>query len=196
MYVNFKILKSAGLNTQHLLMLQMCKQSKFEDLSEEIKNIETEFKGTLDSLIESDYISFIKGDKKDSTYQKVRTTKKGNQLLENIETPEISEDDLIMFDWLCGVYTSEDKMIGNKKKTKSHIANFRVQSGIERNELANLLTMFINDEENMMYNQKLENMLWKSTNVYATKFELDESRLWQYYLKHKEVIDLQFKSIA
>ena len=172
----------------------MCKQSKFEDISSEIEEIETECKGTLEWLIQNDYIEFIKGGKKDSIYCKVRATKKGSQLLENIETPEITDDDLKLFDWLCDVYKSEEKMIGNKKKTKMYIAQFRVQSGIERNELANLLEVFIHDEENMKYNHILENSLYKSVNVYNTKFELDQSRVWQYYNKHKEAIDNKFKT--
>ena len=87
-----------------------------------------------------------------------------------------------------------EKDIGNKKKTKMYIAEFRVHSGIEKNELAHLMSQFLNDEANMLYNNKLEFALFKSSNLYQTKFNLDESRLWQYYSRNKEIIDKDYIS--
>lgn len=189
MYINFDILRKQKLNVEHFMILQMCKQNKSEDLSAELMKYSTE----LNWLMGEGYLTTIKGKKTDSIFKKVRLSKKGTDALNNINTPAVTEDDLTLFDWLCRVYTTEDKLIGNKRKTKMYIAEFRANSGIQRNELAHLLEVFLEDEENMMFNNKLEYAFFKPDNVYQSKFDLDQSRLWQYYLRNREEIDAKYK---
>lgn len=190
MYINFKILEANEMNFDDLLILQLAKQNKNEDLSELLNKFEPH---GIDPLLEKGYLTQIKGKKGFSRTQKLRISKEGSAVLDNIETPEILPEDIILFDWISSVYTNMGKTIGNKKKTKMYIAEFRVQSGIEKNELAHLMQQFLQDDENMNYNHILENSLFKAANAYQTKFNLDESRLWQYYQKNKESIDLHYK---
>ena len=190
MYINFKILETEGRDFNDLLVLQLAKQNKNEDLSALLDKFEPH---GIEPLIEKGYLTQIKGKKGFSRTQKLRISKKGSAVLDNIETPEILPEDIVLFDWISNVYINMGKTVGNKKKTKMYIAEFRVQSGIEKNELAHLMQQFLQDDENMAYNNKLEYALFRPANTYQTKFNLDESRLWQYYQKNKESIDLHYE---
>lgn len=190
MYINFKILKKRELELEDFLLLQAAKQSKFEDLS---VTIDIFSKERVDKLLDKGFLSKIKGLAKDPDSKKIRTTKKGNDLLDDLETPEIEEEDIVMFDWICDVYITMGKEIGNKKKTKTYIALFRTHSGIEKNHLATLLEKFVKDDFNMAYNFRLEYAFFKPSNVYQSRFELDQSRLYQYYLNNKLYFDKLFE---
>lgn len=190
MYINFKMLESRDLDFIDLVILQAARQNKFEDLSgviDKFPNLR------LDSLLNKSLITKIKGKPKDSASKKIRTTNKGNDILDTIETPEVEEQDLIMFDWISDVYLNMGKEIGNKKKTKLYIALFRVHSGIEKNHLATLLEKFVKDDHNMEYNFKLEFAFFKPATVYQVRFELEQSRLYQYYLNNKSYFEQLFQ---
>lgn len=191
MYINLKFLESKDLTFERLMLLQLVKQQKFEDCSEYL----IDQKKNLRSLTEAGLITSIKGRKKDSAESKLRPTKEGEELLANVEIPEIIEDDLVLFEWVKGIYLSRDKKLGNQKKTKLYIALFRVHSGIDRNKLATLLSVFLEDDQNMEYNLVLEYALFKPQNAYATKFSLEQSRLYQYYLTHQIFFDETFKTL-
>jgi hypothetical protein len=178
MYINFKLLNKKGLEILDLVLLQLAKQNKSEDLSNEISLYS---KNRMETLVEKGYLTFIKGNKSDNEYQRLRITKSGNSFLEDLETPEVLEEDLLLFDWISNVYISRGKEIGNKKKTKMYIAI--------------LLDEFVKDDNNMEYNNRLEYAFFKASNVFQTKFELDQSRLYTYYLKRKQYFDSVFSKV-
>lgn len=185
MYINFEMLSSRGLTINNLVLLQMCKQNKFEDLSTYIENIF----GDLDFqfLEERELIEYVKPKKKDNTkYQLARISKKGNELLSDLETPEITEEDLTVWAWLADAYKKAGKQIGNIKKGKLWLAEFRVQSGITRNHLVKLCNEFLYDEKCQEYSFRLDYVFFRPTNVFTTRFDLNESKLWQYYLSREE----------
>lgn len=182
MYINFKLLPSLGLTWEHVVVMQMCKQAKFENLSIELSG----FQDIIKQLEQLEYVDEISGKKGQDPLEKKRLTKKGKKVLENIETPEVTQDDLVLFDWLERLYKDLGKEVGNKRRTKLYLALFRIESGIQKNELATLLDEFTRDGDNMNYNHKLEYAFFKPSNVFQAKFELDQSRLWQYYLKNEE----------
>ena len=88
-----------------------------------------------------------------------------------------------------------NKESGNKRKCKNFIAQFRVNSGICKNHLAFLCQTFINDEKEIEYSQKLEFLFFKGANLFATKFDIYQSRLFQYYEKRKEFFEDAFARI-
>ena len=192
MYINFKILEGKGLSHSDLVLLQAAKQNKFEDLSHVIDRFSDL---DIQPLTEKGYLTLIAKTKKNTESERLRLTKVGLSVLELAETPEITEEDLLLYDWVSDVYVNLGKEIGNKKKTKMYIALFRVHSGIEKNHLATLLDLFVKDEANMEYNHKLEFALFKPASVYQVKFELEQSRLYQYYLSYKSFFDNKFEAI-
>jgi len=188
MYINTTILKDLSLTLADVICLQMAKQNKFEDVSDRLSDLGS-IVAHLDTL---GYIEYVKGKPKDDLYKKIRLSEKGASILDDIETPEILGEDLKIYEWLEGIYKKSGKDIGNKKKTKTLIAKFRVHSGISKNSLAFLCKTFIEDPSQFEYSNKLEFLFFKPANVFTTKFDIEGSRLYQYYLKHKEEFDQKF----
>lgn len=189
-YINLNILEAKQLTLTELSILQLCKQAKMEDVSA----ILSSHNSIVDLLIRKNLLEEIKGKKTDTFFQKIRTTKLGNETLENIETPEIIEDDLRIFEWLKNIYLESNKELGNQKKTKLLIALFRVNSGISKNSLAYLCQSFINDESQFEWSKKLEFLFFKPANMYE-KFNIDGSKLYQYYLKNQVEFDKKFETL-
>lgn len=185
MYINFGMLDARGLTAQNLILLQMCKQNKFEDLSGFIEKRFDELDFLL--LEERELIEYIKPKKKDDTkYQLARISKKGNELLSDLETPEITEEDLTVWNWLSESYKKAGKQVGNSKKGKLWLAQFRVESGITRNHLVKLCSEFLYDEKCQEYSFRLDYVFFRPANVFTTRFDINESKLWQYYLSREE----------
>ncbi len=193
MYINYKLARAKGIDVGYIMILQMCKQQKFEDLSENLSIICTQKEETLTKMIDAGYVTSIKGKAKDSPWSKYRITDKGLEILEAIETPEVTEEDLILYDWAKKVYEKRGKEIGNAKKTKLYIALFRVNSSITGNNLAKLIKAFLDDKDCQEYSHRLEYVFFKPSNVFQVKFDLENSRLYQYYLKNKATFDVQFE---
>lgn len=190
MYINFKLLDSYGLSPQDAVALQAIFQNKFEDNAEIISSV-----CDVEKFENLKLISFIKGTKKASKESLMRLSPKGSKILEDVQVAGVNQDDLDVADWIKGIYKSSDKEVGNFKNLKLHISFFRSNSGIERNHLAFLMKSFINDEDNFKYSQRADYLIWKPENVFQTKFSLDSSKLYQYYLKRKDYFDDKFNKI-
>ena len=191
MYVNFEILLKRGLIPQDLLFLQAVKQQQTEDLGDMVAMLMDDQR--YEFLIEKEYVKTIKGTSKMTEIEKIRLTTKGARLLDDIQTAYVTDEDIVLRDWLIKQYENEGKQIGNRKKIATGIAQFRAETGIEKNALAFLFKSFISDEENMVYNLKLEKMLFSSKSMFSTKFNINECRLHDYYMKRKNYFDKQFK---
>jgi hypothetical protein len=109
------------------------------------------------------------------------------------ETPEITDEDIVIWDWLVSIYKKRDKKIGNAKKGKIWLANFRVQSGINLNKLSFLCKEFINDKERMEWSFQLDFIFFKPSNVFESRFSLEGSKLWHYYQDRQEFFDNEFE---
>jgi hypothetical protein len=191
MYINFEILTSKGLTLYELGILQLIKQNKIEDLSQQIESLVSNTQ-IIEKLSNIGYIEFIKGKKGQTQFQCIRTSKKGNEVLDDISTPNVLEEDLIIAEWLKKIYTESNREIGNFKKTKIYIALFRVNTGISKNALAYLCQSFMDDESQFDWSKKLEFLFFKPSNVYE-KFSIDGSKLYQYYLKNENYFLEKFK---
>lgn len=188
MYINVNILKSRNITPQQLSILQLIKQQKLEDNSELLE----QYTKDIEKLSEKGYIEVIKGKKEQTYLQKLRVSKSGGELLDDVSTPEILEEDITIANWLKKIYLESDKEIGNFKKTKLFIALFRANTGISKNSLAYLCQSFIDDESQYDWSKKLEFLFFKPSNAYE-KFSIDGSKLYQYYLKNQKVFDNVFK---
>lgn len=191
MYVNFPLLASYNLTPEDVVVLQAISQNKIEDNSILINEICVR----LYFYEEQGLVKYIKGTKKDSKFKLIRISDKGSKILDSLEIPEIEEEDLQIFEWLESIYKKEGKEIGNTKKTKLNISLFKKNSGIVRNHLAYLCKSFISDEKEIEYSQRLEYLFFKPSNVFTVRFDINSSRLYQYYLKRKEQFDAKFLTI-
>lgn len=190
MYINFKLASDRGLTPTQVLALQAIKQNRIEDTSDVIEKLI----GLDVSFFEDNgLVTFIKPkNKKDFRLKLIRLSNRGSQLLDDIETPKIQEEDLKIFEWLKKMYLEMGKDLGNQKMTKMYIALFRINSGIKRNALAKLCNDFISDADNMTYSHVLEYVFFKSPSAYKNSFDLEYSKLWRFYQKNKAYYDNLF----
>lgn len=190
MFINTNMVKHYNLNLQQVALMQILHQAKNEDVSEWLES----YNGDLDVLNEKEFISEVKAkNKSESVYKRLRLSKKGRELLDAIETPEVTEDSLRIFEWIKQIYISAGKDLGNQKKTKMFIAQFSAESGIQRNALAFLIQSFINDESQFEWSKVLQYLFFKGDSVFNIKFDLHSSRLYQYYLKNQNYFDNKFQ---
>ncbi len=185
MYINFPLFEKSGLQPEDIYFLLGIKQvdkSVIDKLTGDIFN-------RLDTL---KLLTSIKGKKGDNPMYNIRLSPLGKKLLEDIETPETEEEDKTVFEWLKSYYLKADKEIGNGAKTLRHIRDFRVKSGIEKNNLIKLVLDFL--AENEERSKKLEYIWYYPKTAFATKFDLEESWLWNHFTKNKERLEKTFEN--
>ena len=189
-YINTKILKQHNLNLQQVSLLQILHQNKTEDMSELLES----YNGDLDVLNEKGLLSEVKAkNKQESVYKRLRLSKKGSELLNNLSIVDIDEDSLKIYDWIAEIYKQSGKELGNQKKTKQFIAQFSKESGIHKNSLAFLIQSFVNDESQFEWSKVLQYLFFKGDSVFAIRFDLHSSKLYQYYLKNENYFLEKFK---
>lgn len=184
MYINLTIFTKSQLLFSDLIFLYAISQTEIEWLIENLdKDIYERFKAL--SLVKH-----IKAkNKKEHAYVSLRLSEVGKQLLSELEEAPSLEEDSKVFVWLSNYYKNAGKEIGNRKKTLSYIKDFRVKSGICKNNLIKLCVDFLNENEER--SNKLQFIFYYPKTVFATRFDLEESWLYSHYLKK----EYYFKSI-
>jgi len=193
-YINYEVMTSKHLSLYELGVLQLIKQNRIEDLSTEI-----EFSVSDTEIIkkwsEVGYIEVIKGKKDQSLYQKLRTTKLGNDILDDVGTPEVTEGDLKMRDYLITMYLDhedEERVIGNKKLIGIYISIMTKHLNLNLHEFYYLCELFL---EHHKFTKKLENIFFdKNKNRYKEfKNNIEESPLFQFYDLRKNEVEYYWK---
>lgn len=191
LYINFEVIKELeedGHDPFPLISILTAINQGNKSFLEGLKDV-TEYNFTFKG---KSLVKHVKGRKNDTWFDTVRLDKAGKELLKDLTEAEVSEDDIKIFDWLSNHYKKIGKEIGNRAKTKRHIRDFRIKSGIVKNNLIRLCYAFVSDESQMEYSHKLEYIFYKPKTVFETRFNLEESRLYQYYMKNKEQFDKVF----
>lgn len=188
MFINFKVLQEERMSPLKVFILIAIKQKDFEYLKE------TYWLEERDYLSENGYLTAVKTSKKlEGSTESLRLTPKAKKFLEELETAEVSEEDKKVIDWLCAHYLKMGKTVGNKTRATRHLRDFRIASGIEKNNLIILFLDFLNDEDNMTYNNVLEYALYKPPTAFQTRFNLEDSRLHRHFIKHQKRIESKFE---
>lgn len=184
MYINFNTFKKHNLQPQDLYYLLAVKQIEKEQLPQDV----------IERFEALGILTTIKGKKSDSEVSKIRLNDKGKNLISELEEAPIEEQDTKVGDWLINHYKQIGKQVGNSKRLMRHIRDFRIKSGIEKNNLIRVCLDFISDEDNMLYNNVLEFAFYKPLTAFQTRFQLEDSRLYRHYIKHKERLDSGFEN--
>lgn len=217
MYINFNKLTSKGIPPKGLLFLQAVHQQKSEDLEDFVASlIEDDF---MEEMLEQGIIHYIKGKKGDSEISKLRTTKKGRDLLLSIQKgEEWDENDEILCNWLLSIYKKRPNYVkGNSAEIKRRLNWFKYETGITGNELSVLLVSFIKDSYvdnpndkrpfNEKFNEfkqenpraqlsnKIENILWTPKDRFQRAYTLENSPLWGYYQEFESYIENEWSKI-
>lgn len=184
MHINIEVLMSKGVLLEDIYKLQLILQNEKGVMEDILKECLSD--SILERFSEKGWTQEIKGLKKDSVYFKLRLSSKGKTLLQDIATPKILDEDIQLFEALKNLYLELGKELGNTKKTKEFIARFREESGISRNRLFHLCKVFTNDERQIEFSIRLEYLFYKPVGHYDIKFQLNQSRLYQYYQNNQE----------
>ncbi len=186
MYINISVLKKSGLEYSDLVFLCAILQTETEWLIENLsEDIYSRFK-------ELNLIKHIKQkSKKEHLYTSLRLSDAGKNLLSELEEAEIAPEDKTVFEWLKTYYLKAGKDIGNGAKTQRHIRDFRLKSGIQKNNLISLVLDFL--AENEERSKKLEYIWYYPKTAFATRFDLEESWLWNHFIKNKERLEKTFQ---
>lgn len=186
MYLNVKLIEKKKFTLTEVIVMQVLKQNRSEDLEDTLALYFTD--DIIERFENEGLLKQVKKKRKtDSEFSVMRLTTKGNKLLEELLTPEVEEQDKKVADWLSEYYKQAGKEVGNKKRLERHIRDFRVQSGIEKNNLIKLCTHFLQENEDK--SNKLEFVFYYAKTVYATKFNLYDSWLYSHYLKNQDYFD-------
>lgn len=190
MYVNFELLKSKGLSTHNLMTLIAIKQNKAENLSELCKDM---IGLDMDLYKERELVTFVKAKNKSQTeFDLVRLSNKGQKILDDLETPEVLEEDITIFEWLKASYLAKGKTVKNQKQCKRLIALFRVHSGISKNSLVRLASDFLDDDQQQKWSIVLDYIFFKPESAFNIRFDLEASKLYKYYIENKAYYDQIF----
>lgn len=184
MYLNLETYKKHNLQPQDLYFLIGIKQVDKEVL-------ETLNGGDFNRYDELGLLMSIKGKKGDNPALNVRLSKKGKDLLTDLEQAPVEEEDKIVFEWLKNYYLKAGKEIGNGAKTQRHIRDFKLKSGIKKNNLITLVLDFL--AENEERSKKLEYIWYYPKTAFATRFDLEESWLWNHFIKNRERLENKFE---
>lgn len=178
-YVNISVLSKSGLEYSDLVFLAAINQIETEFLIENLnEDVYSRFK-------ELNLIKHIKQkSKKEHLYISLRLSDAGKTLISELEEAPVESEDKTVFEWLKNYYIKAGKDIGNGAKTQRHIRDFRLKSGIQKNNLINLVLDFL--AENEERSKKLEYIWYYPKTAFATRFDLEESWLWNHFIRNKE----------
>ena len=203
MYINFSLLNSRQLTPNEFMFLLAVKTNKTEDNS---AVIEYHFKEVLEKFKDTNLITFTKPkNKSENDYNTVRLSSVGLEWVDDITTPEVSEGDLKMRDYLCDIYLydtntqtgekilkDKDRTIGNKKSVGLYISILRQHLGLTLYEFYYFCDYFLSI---YIYTKRLEYIFFnKKENQYG-KFKncIEDSPLYQFWEQNEQEVRQYFK---
>lgn len=202
MYIEFTKLKKYPLSPQDYFILSAIKNKAIEYLIRTVKEDD------LRRFEELSLIKYVKSkSKQESTLDRVRIDKKGNEVLKDISTSgTISEDIVVLVDWLIKLYKGRSNgLLKNKAETLRRLQWFSDVTGIRKNKLALLLSSFAadsycpdsgetfqefkNNNPRALYHNLVDNIAWAPSNNFSQHYRLEESPLEKYREEHESYIE-------
>jgi len=194
MYINYEIMTAKLLSLNDLGVLTLIKQNRIADLSKEIE-FEVQGSQILEKLSNIGYIESVKAKNKSQTqFHLLRTSKKGNEVLDAIETPDITDGDLKMAEYLFQMYLNhedEERVLGNKKAITKYISILRNHLAFSLHQFYYLCEYFLAEYP---FTKKLENIFMDKNKIRYGDFKhnLSDSVLLQFYEQKEKEIEYYF----
>jgi hypothetical protein len=190
MWLNTTLIHEKGYTLTEVIVLQLLKQNRTEEQGDYIAMYADD--DMFEKFTEQELIATVKKKKKsDSDFSVLRLSKKGEQILEDVQIPEISQGDLDMFAYLENMYLQDEdkeRVVGNKKKTKQHCATFRKLLGLTLHEMYWLCWLFLDEYK---FSRRLEYIFLDSNkNRYGSlESNINDSPLYQFYENNRQRIE-------
>jgi len=190
MYLNSKLLETRNLSPAEFALLLLIKQNKSEpngDIIEKYLDPETSVKFEEMGLV--DYVK--EKSKKDRLVDRIRLSPKGTALLEDLQTPDVTDGDIELFNYLSDMYLNnedDERSIGNKKLVKMYVAQFRQIIGLSLHEAYWLYDLFLKEYS---YTKKLEYLFLNRAKNHYGKFSSNyqDSPIYQFWDDNKERVE-------
>ena len=184
MYINFPLFEKSGLQPEDIYFLAGIKQTE----REVIDKLTGDIFNRLEAL---KLLTSIKGKKGDNPMYNIRLSPLGKKLLEDIETPEVTEQHLKMRDYLIEMYLShEDKerVIGNKKLIGIYISVLQNYLGLDIYRFYYLCEFFLSEH---IFTKKLENIFMDRNKIRYGEFKnhIEDSALYNFYEQRKSDVE-------
>lgn len=172
MYINLDLLEKHDIiwKDNKYIVLQCIKQKEYERL-EDCKDI-------LNELWKGDYLTLIKKTSKNiPNYMRVRLSKKGKMFLKDSEIVGITPEGKKLAALLIELYDNRNLKIANKKKVVELISWFLMDSGFEPRDVYQTVEYYV-ISTGLKYISNLNNLIWKGENLFATNWNLSDSKLY------------------
>jgi hypothetical protein len=189
-YINTKLLKSRNLSLNEFAVLSLLRQNKFEN---NVDILETEL--NTDVLKKFEDLNLIEQVKRKNKAQNelelIRTTKKANEWLDDIGTPNVEEQHLKMRDYLISIYLNHEdteRVVGNKKLIAIYISILQAHLGINIYQFYYLCEFFLSEH---VFTKKLENIFMDRNKIRYGDFKnhIEDSSLFQFYEQRKQEVE-------
>lgn len=159
MAINTEVLNKNNIKwlNNEFIVLQAIQQKQKDDFEEKV----------LESLLAKELIN-----------EKHKITPKGTKLLREVGVLGLTEESKYLTKKLINLYESHGLLIKNKKRVGGLVAWFIGETGYEPRHIYEKVQEYILSVSEKMYVSELGNLFWKAPNVYATKYTLDDSKLY------------------
>lgn len=170
MYVNFNVLDSKNISWEELMILQIIYQKDYSRLEK--------YRDGLNSLWKKEMLTLIKEVKKDTPkYMLARLSDKGKRFLKDLSVAEITDESRNLAAKLISLYDNNNLTIANKKKIVELVSWFLAETGFEPNKVYAVVQTYIS-ETPKEFTSNLNNLIWRGESVFATKWQLSQSKLY------------------
>lgn len=166
MYINFEQMMTSGLTMSDVGYLLMIRQK--EEMASVIP------KEKIDSYKASGYIELQKNGK-------WKITPRGGSLLMLIETPGLTPEVEGIRDRIVGVYNDMGKDTGAIKEVEKRLVWFVANTNFKEGPIVGAVISHIDLKRE--YTMRLDNLIWKPSNVYSVHMSLSESTLFDTIIK-------------
>ena len=134
--------------------------------------------------------------KAESLYSLIRISAKGKKILEDITTPEVTQGDCEMRDFLCKMYLDnpdEERKIGNKKAIGIYCSILRNRLGLTLHEFYYLCDYFLLEHK---FTKLLEYVFFNKNKHRYSEFKdvIEDSPLYQFWEQREQEIRQYFKT--
>jgi len=222
-YFNYEMAEKRGIiHTLDLPLLQSISQNTKGSCEQYVDEaIDNAGEDRLAHLEEIGMIKYVKSSPRGTKASRVRLSNKGVKIMASLTKrgPAPDEEDEVLANWMHGIYSRRSNYVkANMAEVKRLIAWFKDTTTIDGKKLAMLLKCFMEDtflfddtdtsktfwdqfneykrqNPRAVISNKIENVFWKPPGIFAKKYNLNESPLWEYYETNQGHIHKKWSSM-
>lgn len=191
MAINIEYIHKAGIEPYDLMLMELIAQNASDDMTEALVLYLND--KSLKRLMALDFLTTVAAKRKsDHDFRRLRLSKKGKAMLRDARKLQYTPEDAGLYAYLHKVYDQVEKPVGNPEKVKELLAWFRTEGQYTRKQIFKAVRLYVSIQEGDQggkYIPSLENLLWKSGNMYSSTWKLSESRLYQFINENKDILN-------